>query len=99
VSAVRLGSLVLAGVPADLSGEISAEIRAWGNENGILLLPLSFSGDYAGYVSPDEYFTELRNDGSLAYETGLMSWTGPYQGSFFSEVIRQAVSATVSPAP
>jgi hypothetical protein len=68
-------------------------LRAWGADRGIQLIPLSFSGDYLGYVSPDEYYGELRDGGGLAYETGIMSWTGPSQEEFVVTMARAMVAA------
>ena len=94
MSAVAIGDLVLMGFPGDLSGEIGAAMRgaaASGSEPTIRLLPLSFGGDYAGYISPDEYYSELRDESGLRYETGIMSWTGPNQAAYFSALAEHVV--------
>ena len=95
VTAIRLGNAVLVGVPGDLSGEIAAGLREWASKRGVDLLLFSFSGAYLGYISPDADYDELYDGGSLAYETGIMSWTGPAQERFFSGVVRAAVTALV----
>lgn len=95
VTAIRLGDVVLLGVPGDLSGEIAAGLREWASGRGVDLLLFSFSGAYLGYISPDACYDELYDDGSLSYETGIMSWTGPAQERFFSGVVRAAVLALV----
>ncbi len=93
ITIVRLGPLVFAGFPGDLSGELGADLRARAAERGATLLPLSFSGAYLGYISPDAYYDELYDGSSLAYETGIMSWTGPGQERFFSSLAYAALPA------
>ena len=93
LTAVRVGSLVLIGFPADLSGEIGAALRHEYAASGVTVIPLSFSGDYIGYLSPDAYFADLRDDGGLAYETGIMSWAGPNQERFFVELARRVIES------
>ncbi len=58
---------------------------------GATLLPLSFSGTYLGYISPDAYYDELYDNTSLAYETGIMSWAGPGQERFFTGLAYAAI--------
>ncbi len=55
----------------------------------------SFCADYAGYISPDEYYNDA--DAVSEYETGLMSWTGPHQEAFFTALMEHLVEA-VGPA-
>lgn len=95
VSAVRIGDTVLVGVPGDLSGELSGRLRDWAGDRGVDLLLFGFSGAYVGYISPDAYYGELYDGGSLAYETGIMSWTGPAQARYFEGVVRAVVDALV----
>ena len=92
-TAFRIGEFVLIGFPGDLSGEIAAELRAWGRRQGIEIVPTSFAGSYLGYISPDAYYDELYEPDGLAYETGLMSWAGPGQERFFVGLARAAVDA------
>ncbi len=91
ITLVRIGPLVLAGFPGDFSGELGADLRARAAGRGAVLLPLSFSGTYLGYISPDAYYDELYDNSSLAYETGIMSWTGPGQERFFTELAYAAM--------
>lgn len=91
VTVVRMGSLVLVGFPGDFSGELGADLRAGAAERGATLLPLSFSGTYLGYISPDAYYDELYDNSALAYETGIMSWTGPGQEQFFTRLAYAAI--------
>ena len=80
VSALRLGPVTFVGLPVDVSGELAA---AWRAEADGHLIMTSFSGGYAGYLSPDAYYGQLYDGDELAYETGIMSWTGPRQEEYF----------------
>ncbi|MBI4557297.1 MAG: neutral/alkaline non-lysosomal ceramidase N-terminal domain-containing protein [Candidatus Hydrogenedentes bacterium] len=94
IGGVKVGNAVFAGAPCDLSGELSVELKQWAEKRGVDLWPLSFNGDYVGYISPDKYYGELREpDGSPAYETGLMSWCGPHAGAYFTALIEHVVEA------
>lgn len=91
---VRAGKVVFIGVPADFSGEISRKWKQTAQDAGLDLWATGFSGDYAGYVSPDEYYGQvLDDDGGTAYETGLMSWTGPHQEAYFTALKDHLVAA------
>jgi len=58
-----------------------------------------FCGSYAGYISPDKYYGEIINKkGSLAYETGLMSWCGPDQEAYFTDLMKHMVES-IRPFP
>lgn len=89
VSALHLDSIRLAGLPVDVSGELAA---SWRTRNGVHLVVTSFSGGYSGYLSPDAYYDELYDGDSLAYETGIMSWTGPRQEAFFEALVTAATA-------
>ena len=89
LQAVRVGDLVLVGLPGDFSGEISANWAAWGKANGVDLWPTSFCGAYDGYLSPDHYY--FAADATRKDETGFMSWLGPHQEAFFTALMQHAV--------
>ena len=94
MTAIRMGDLVFLGFPGDFSGELGVALRTeYAPEPR--LLPMSFSGAYLGYISPDVYYDELYDDGGLAYETGIMSWTGPHQERFFVSVAGEMIRAVM----
>ena len=93
IHAVRIGDIVLAGMPADYCGEISADLKSRAWSPPIDLWVLSFSGDYAGYVSPDKYYYDLGDEGGYGYERGLMSWLGPDQEAFTVSLIGHMIDA------
>ncbi|MBM3123294.1 MAG: hypothetical protein FJZ97_14080 [Chloroflexi bacterium] len=85
ISMVRVGSALFLSIPGDLSGEISADWKRRAAAGGYDLWCSSFSGEYAGYISPDKYYADWADaKGGAAYETAIMSWLGPRQEAFFT---------------
>jgi neutral ceramidase len=101
MSMVRVGDAVFVALPGDFSGEISVQWKVWAAARGYDLWCSSFSGAYAGYISPDAYYAQwAAANGRPAYETALMSWCGPRQEAFFGALMRHMFEAlTPSPAP
>lgn len=95
VTGVRLGEVFLYGTPCDMSGEISRDLKEWAGARGVDLWVLSFDGDYIGYVSPLKYYS-LPKDKTDDYEMYTMSWTGPNQEAFFTDLLHHLVE-TMSP--
>jgi neutral ceramidase len=94
LQAVRIGDLLLIGTPGDFSGEISVAWHEWASKKNYDLWVTGFCGSYAGYISPDKYYGETTNKkGSLAYETGLMSWCGPDQEAYFTDLMKHMVES------
>ncbi len=91
IHGVRLGDAVLIGTPADFSGELAVELKAWAAGLGVDLWLLSFNGDYVGYISPDRYYRSAPRSGPEGYEMYTMSWHGPQQGEIFTRLIRHLV--------
>ncbi|GHB58092.1 neutral/alkaline non-lysosomal ceramidase N-terminal domain-containing protein [Persicitalea jodogahamensis] len=85
VKALRVGNVLMVGLPCDFSGELMAELSKYATARGLQLMVTSFDGAYAGYITDDRHF-----DKNL-YETVTMSWFGPYNGAYFSEVVRDVV--------
>jgi len=99
LQAVRIGDLLLIGTPGDFSGEISVAWHSWAAQKNYDLWATGFCGSYAGYISPDKYYGEMTNKkGSLAYETGLMSWCGPDQEAYFTALMKHMVES-IGPSP
>lgn len=90
----RVDGMLFVGVPADFSGEISVKWKETAAQQGFDLWTTSFSADYAGYVSPDQYYGEVKDEkGGIAYETGFMSWVGPHQEAYFTALKDHIVAA------
>lgn len=98
IGAVRLGDVILAGLPADYSGELAVRMAAWAEKtHGVDLWMNSFCGDYLGYISPDAVYNDPFDHpdpqvrARSAYEGQVMSWTGPRQEAFFDGIVKYMV--------
>lgn len=85
IKALRLGNVLMVGVPCDFSGELMADLTQYAKRNGLELMVTSFNGGYIGYVTPDKYY------GRDTYETLTMNWFGPSNGAYFQEMIRDLI--------
>lgn len=98
MGAVKVGDALFVNAPGDFSGEIAADWQSWASRKGISLWVSGFSGDYAGYISPDRYYGDLFDKkGGLAYETGQMSWLGPHMEAFFTTLMEKMVGTMQLP--
>jgi neutral ceramidase len=82
IKVLRIGHILMVGMPADYSGELIPELDIYAKSKGLDLIVTSFNGGYIGYVTPDRYY-----DRDL-YETVIMNWYGPYNGAYSQEVIK-----------
>jgi hypothetical protein len=48
----------------------------------------SFNGGYVGYITDDKWYD--RTDINT-YETYTMHWYGPYNGTYFSKLIKEII--------
>lgn len=85
VKALRIGNILMVGMPCDFSGELVAGLDAYAKTKGLNLMVTSFNGGYIGYITHDKHF-----DKDL-YETKTMSWYGPYNGAYLQEVIKDII--------
>ena len=85
VKALRIGNILMVGMPCDFSGELVAGLDAYAKTKGLNLMVTSFNGGYIGYITHDKYFDRDK------YETKTMSWYGPYNGAYLQEVIRDII--------
>jgi hypothetical protein len=89
LTALRLGKIVLLGIPGDFSGEFDASIDALGAREKMLPIITSFNGGYIGYVTPVKYYDVDH------YETQLMNWYAPGTGEYIEECLKKLID-TVS---
>jgi neutral ceramidase len=85
INVVKIGSVVMVGLPCDFSGELMKPLDEYASRKGLNLIITSFNGGYAGYITADNRFD------MDAYETITMSWFGPYNGAYFSEAVRDVI--------
>lgn len=83
ISILRVGDIILVGTPCDFSGELIPEIEYVTEPNGLDLIGTSFNGGYVGYITKDSWY-DLHE-----YETFIMNWFGPNNGTYFVEIIRK----------
>jgi hypothetical protein len=82
---VRVGPLVLVGVPADLSSALGKEIKAEAGRHALHALIVGFANDYIGYILPPrDYF-------SNAYEAH-MSFNGPFMGEYLVHSVKELMA-------
>ncbi len=100
MTAVKVGDIVFVNAPGDFSGEIVATWRQLAAKKGFDLWGSGFSGEYAGYISPDRYYQEVTDKkGNPAYETGVLSWLGPHMEGFFTALMEHMVDVMGKPTP
>ena len=87
ISILQIGSIVFVGIPADFSGELAIPLYKEARELGLNLIITSFNGGYIGYVIRDQWY-DLNK-----YEARAMSWYGPHNGSYLSEVVSRILKA------
>jgi neutral ceramidase len=86
ITYLAIGDFIFMGTPCDFSGEIFVEENfiKWEVESKKHLLITSFNGDYVGYITYDPHYETLSKD-----EVMTMNWVGPYNGKYFSTIIRK----------
>lgn len=85
IKVLKLGNILLVGMPADFSGELISEVDAYAKTKGLDLIVTSFNGGYIGYVTDDKHYERD------LYETVIMSWYGPYNGAYSQEIIKDII--------
>jgi hypothetical protein len=85
VNVAQIGNNLLVGMPCDFSGELMKPLTAYAKSKNLNLVVTSFNGGYIGYVTDDKHFYKD------TYETITMSWYGPQNGTYLSEVIKDLI--------
>jgi len=83
ITVFKLGTTLFIGIPADFSGELAVPLYQKARDLGLNLIITSFNGGYIGYVVKDEWYDLNR------YESRSMSWYGPDNGAYLSEIIER----------
>lgn len=99
MTAVRVGNIAFVNAPGDFSGEIAVTWRQMAANKGLELWVSGFSGEYAGYISPDRYYYDVRDDrGNPEYETAIMSWFGPHLEGYLTSLMVRMVDSLGKPS-
>jgi neutral ceramidase len=85
VNVAQIGNNLLVGMPCDFSGELMKPLTAYAKSKNLNLVVTIFNGGYIGYVTDDRHFYKD------TYETITMSWYGPDNGTYLSEVIKDLI--------
>jgi len=85
---LKIGQLVLLGMPCDFSGEILVENNLYdlASQNDEELMITSFNGQYIGYITEDHHY-----DTSRRSEVRNMNWIGPNFGAYYSEIVKKVI--------
>jgi hypothetical protein len=99
IQAARIGDWFLVGLPYDFGGEISVKWQTWARERNTSLWCTSFSGAYLGYLTPDEFYTQIGDSQpyNVNYEGAEMNWFGPQQAAYVTSLFQQ-VFTKLTPA-
>ena len=90
---LRIGNVLLIGMPGDFSGEISVneQLDSLAEAKGLHLIITSFNGNYIGYITDDKYYDIVDKD-----EVRLMNWIGPNKGKYFAEIVKKIIEKSES---
>ena len=86
VKALRIGDILMVGLPCDFSGELMQPLEDYAASKGKILIITSFNGGYVGYITKDSHYHLNK------YETRMMNWFGPGNGAYFSEIVIKLVN-------
>ncbi|MDW3196363.1 MAG: neutral/alkaline non-lysosomal ceramidase N-terminal domain-containing protein [Cytophagales bacterium] len=85
VSFLQFGNTIFIGLPGDFSGELALPLYESAREKGLNLVINSFNGGYIGYIIKDQWYDLSK------YEARTMSWYGPDNGAYISNVIEKII--------
>lgn len=85
LTVLKAGPLIMIGTPCDFSAELMPPLYRFAQQRNVNLMVTSFNGGYMGYVTPDPYYDKDH------YETRLMNWYGPGNGTYFLDCMRRIV--------
>jgi len=85
---LKLGDLLMVGMPCDFAGEISVinNFEGWAASSGMKLMITSFNGEYTGYITADAHYRKEDDE-----ELRILNWVGPYFGAYYSEIMQQLI--------
>ncbi len=82
---VIIGNTLLLSSSGEISGVFMEQWETLANAQGLNLMITCFNGGYIGYITPDEYYNYHY------HEVREMNLYGPYNGSYFDEMIRKLI--------
>jgi len=91
IHGLRIGPIVLVGMPSDYAGELAAELERQGDERGHMTWVTNFNGDYIGYSMPQRRYSDPH------YATRSANFYGPWTGEYLAEAAERLTSKLQSP--
>lgn len=82
---VRLGNVLMIASSGEISGVFYEKWEKAAADKGLHLIITTFNGGYIGYITPDQYYNHRY------HEVRDMNWFGPYNGTYFDEIISKIV--------
>ncbi len=86
LTVLRIGDVVLMGMPCDFSGMLTLPIYEHAAHHQQHTFITSFNGGYIGYITPDEHY-DLEK-----YETQTMNWHGPGNGNYLQTCLKRTLN-------
>jgi neutral ceramidase len=93
ISGLKIGNLIVLGVPADFSGEFNPSLDSVATAQNQHLITTSFNGGYIGYLTPQKYYD------NKYFETQLMNWYAPGTGEFVRDAMAGLITKFQAPNP
>lgn len=84
IQVVRIGRILLLGVPCDLGSEIGMSLKQYAGVKDFDAIVAGFANDYIGYVISGKYYS------SPAYEA-FMSFNGPYMEDYLTFALEKMI--------
>ena len=84
---IAINDFLIIGSPGEFSGELALQVKEYARRKKLHVTVTSFNGCYLGYVTPEQYYHLNK------YETRLMSFFGPFTGSYFVDIMTHIVDS------
>ena len=91
IHGLRIGPIVLVGMPSDYAGELAVELERRGDARGHMTWVTNFNGDYIGYSMPQRRYSDPH------YATRSANFYGPWTGEYLAEAAERLASKLQSP--
>lgn len=91
LQAVRIGPVLLIGIPGDTSVLLGEKIKAAARARGMEAMIVGFANDYIGYLLPRALYD------TPAYEA-RMSFHGPQMGEYLLDIVERLIDRMEAPA-
>lgn len=91
VQTIRIGPVLLIGIPGDISVVLGEEMKASARARGMEAMIVGFANDYIGYLLPRALYE------TPAYEA-RMSFHGPQMGEYLVAVVARLIDRIDAPA-